>query len=397
MRKILLISLVAMFPLMTMAQNKQENDESVNSKAPWKGFVTNRFWDNWFISVGAGGQMYFGEYDSEPAFGKRLTPSFDFSVGKWIVPTLGARLQVAGFTMRGATHDPNNIYAKYLTGIGNYRQNWRQFNMHVDGLLNVSNWIGGYRTDRFYEAVPFAGFGFIHGCSSADNTAFMFMAGLLNKMRISDAFDVNVELRGSLVPQDFDGEVGGSKGEGILSLTAGVSYKFNQRKFRKEQKTKLVPTGISKEDLRAVEDRLAAEQQKAAQLQKDLDQSRRDLDAARKEAQQKAESTLASKLTVFFQIGKSNLTEKEKLNLQNYADVIKNSPDKKYAVTGYADKATGSKARNQKLSEERANAVADFLVNECGVNRDQLVIVGKGGIDSRKADLCRAVVVELNK
>ena len=43
MRKILLISLVAMLPLMTMAQNKQENDESVNSKAPWKGFVTNRF------------------------------------------------------------------------------------------------------------------------------------------------------------------------------------------------------------------------------------------------------------------------------------------------------------------------------------------------------------------
>ena len=392
----MLISLVALLPLLGTAQSKQANDEAANSKASWQGFVTNRFWDNWFISVGAGGQMYFGEYDSEPSFGKRLSPSFDLSVGKWLMPTLGARLQVSGFTLRGATHNPDNIYATWLTGIGNYRQRWRQFNMHVDGLLNLSNWIGGYRTDRFYEAVPFAGFGFIHGCSSADNTAFMFTAGLLNKMRISDAFDVNVELRGSLVPQDFDGEVGGSKGEGILSLTAGISYKFNQRKFRKEQKTKLVPTGISKEDLRAVEDKLAAEKRRADQLQKDLDQARRDLDEARKAAARPADA-LASDLTVFFEIGKANLSEKEKVNLRNYAELVKSTPDKRYLVTGYADSATGSKKRNQALSEERAQAVADFLVKECGVNQSQLVVMGKGGIDAENIELARAVIVELDK
>ena len=268
--------------------------------------------------------------------------------------------------------------------------------MHVDGLVNLSNWIGGYRTDRFYEAVPFAGFGFIHGCSSADNTAFMFTAGLLNKMRISDAFDVNVELRGSLVPQDFDGEVGGSKGEGILSLTAGISYKFNQRKFRKEQKTKLVPTGISKEDLRAVENQLAAEKQRADQLQKDLDQTRKDLDEARK-AGQKAANALTSDLTIFFEIGKAELSDKEKVNLKNYAEMVKSTPEKKYLVTGYADSATGSKKRNQTLSEERAQAVADFLVKECGVNQAQLVVMGKGGIDAEKVELARAVIVELDK
>ena len=397
MRKIMLISLVALLPLLGTAQSKQANDEAVNSKASWKGFVTNRFWDNWFISVGAGGQMYFGEYDSEPSFGKRLSPSFDLSVGKWLMPTLGARLQVSGFTLRGATNDPNNIYATWLTGIGNYRQRWRQFNMHVDGLLNLSNWIGGYRTDRFYEAVPFAGFGFIHGCSSADNTAFMFTAGLLNKMRISDAFDVNVELRGSLVPQDFDGEVGGSKGEGILSLTAGISYKFNQRKFRKEQKTKLVPTGISKEDLRAVEDKLAAESQRAAKLQKDLDQSRRDLDEARKAGQKKDVELVTSKLTVFFEINRTALSAKEKVNLRNYAEMIKSTPDKKYTVTGYADKSTGSDKYNQKLSEKRAQAVVDFLVKECGVNSNQLIASGKGGVDAKDAVLGRAVVIELSK
>lgn len=108
----------------------------------------------------------------------------------------------------------NNIYAKGVSnkGEGLYKQKWQQFNIHVDGLLNLSNWIGGYRTDRFYEAIPFAGFGMIHGCQSDGTTDFMFVGGLINKFRLSDAFDFNVEIKGSLVPQKFDGEVGGSPG-----------------------------------------------------------------------------------------------------------------------------------------------------------------------------------------
>ena len=98
MKKILLFSLVATLSLTTLAQNK-ETENASNEKTSWSGFVTNRFWDNWFISVGAGGQIYFGEYDSKTDFGKRLTPAFDLSVGKWFMPTLGARAQVGGFTL----------------------------------------------------------------------------------------------------------------------------------------------------------------------------------------------------------------------------------------------------------------------------------------------------------
>lgn len=393
MKKILLFSLVATLSLTTLAQNK-ETENASNEKTSWSGFVTNRFWDNWFISVGAGGQIYFGEYDSKTDFGKRLTPAFDLSVGKWFMPTLGARAQVGGFTLRGSAGDASNIYQKGIRNNGYYRQNWKQFNVHVDGLINLSNWIGGYRTDRFYEAVPFAGFGMIHGCSSADNTAFMFTAGILNKMRLCDAIDLNIELKGKLVPQDFDGEVGGSRGEGILSLTAGITYKFNQRKFRKEQKTKIVPTGISQEDYINVKNLLQAEQQKASQLQRELEQSKKELEASQKDAQK---DPLATKLTVFFEINKAVLDDKGKLNIRNYAEVIKNAPDKKFLVTGYADKATGTAKFNQKLSEKRAQRVADVLVKEFGVKKEQLIVSGKGGVDTEKAKLCRSVVIELAK
>lgn len=398
MKKTLFMLLVAVMPLIAAAQ-KEEVKVKVKEKeqAPsWSGFVTNRFWDNWFISISAGGQVYFGEFDSKEDFGRRITPTFDFSIGKWIVPTLGARIQAGGFTLRGLTNDPNNIYAKGVSnkGEGLYKQKWQQFNIHVDGLLNLSNWIGGYRTDRFYEAIPFAGFGMIHGCQSDGTTDFMFVGGLINKFRLSDAFDFNVEIKGSLVPQKFDGQVGGSRGEGILGVSAGFTYKFNQRKFRREKKAEIISTGISPADLAAVEALLAEQTVRAEQLQDALAQERAKI---RQETVQVAKESKAAPLAIFFKINKANITTKEMINLKYYAEIIKENPNKKYKVTGYADKATGTPAYNQKLSEKRARNVADALIKKFGVNPNQLEVIGKGGVAglyNGEIQLNRVVIVE---
>ena len=82
MKKTLFMLLVAVMPLIATAQ-EEEVKVKVKEKeqAPsWSGFVTNRFWDNWFISISAGGQVYFGEFDSKEDFGRRITPTFDFSM-----------------------------------------------------------------------------------------------------------------------------------------------------------------------------------------------------------------------------------------------------------------------------------------------------------------------------
>lgn len=96
-----------------------------------------------------------------------------------------------------------------------------------------------------------------------------------------------------------------------------------------------------------------------------------ELDQARRAAQQKqvVKESKAAPLAIFFQINKANITNKEMINLKGYADIIKNNPGKVYQVTGYADKATGTAAYNQKLSEKRAQNVADALVKKFGVNR----------------------------
>ena len=63
-------------------------------------------------------------------------------------------------------------------------------------------------------------------------------------------------------------------------------------------------------------------------------------------------------------------------------------------VTGYADKS-GNADANMKLSERRAQAVADELVR-LGVNRQRIEIVAAGGVDTLKpAEYNRRATIEL--
>ena len=83
--------------------------------------------------------------------------------------------------------------------------------------------------------------------------------------------------------------------------------------------------------------------------------------------------------------------------MQVLADAVKADSNIKLKVTGYADSATGSAAFNQKLSEKRANRVADELV-KLGVSRDNLVVEGLGGVATLKPNSYnRRVIVDVVK
>ena len=68
-----------------------------------------------------------------------------------------------------------------------------------------------------------------------------------------------------------------------------------------------------------------------------------------------------------------------------------------YTIIGYADKGTGSKTRNERLSKARAEAVYDCLVKEFGVPEATLNVAYEGGVDNMFYDdprLSRAVITE---
>ena len=67
-----------------------------------------------------------------------------------------------------------------------------------------------------------------------------FDVGLLNVVRLCKALDLTLEARCLLVNQRFDGVSGGRIGEGMLSVTAGLAYKFNRRGFTRASKPQAV-------------------------------------------------------------------------------------------------------------------------------------------------------------
>ena len=84
------------------------------------------------------------------------------------------------------------------------------------------------------------------------------------------------------------------------------------------------------------------------------------------------------------------------INLGYMAEIIKKSPEKTFKVIGSADKSTGSAKRNQQLSEMRAEAVCNALVEKYGVNKKQLQVVANGSNNEPfdKPVLNRVTIVE---
>ena len=122
-------------------------------------YLTNRLFDNIFISVAGGINIYEGENDSYG--GKRLAPALDVAVGKWVTPSVGLRLQYSGLKAYGWTN-ARTMYAvasESADSRGMFREKFNVSNLHADVMWNISNAIGGYKETRTWNFVPYVGFG----------------------------------------------------------------------------------------------------------------------------------------------------------------------------------------------------------------------------------------------
>ena len=79
---------------------------------------------------------------------------------------------------------------------------------------------------------------------------------------------------------------------------------------------------------------------------------------------------------MLFDTGKYTLKEPARLALARIAGIVVSHPGLNLQVEGYTD-STGTAEFNQKLSEQRANAVRDFLLRE-GLNTNNMTAVGYG-------------------
>ena len=85
--------------------------------------------------------------------------------------------------------------------------------------------------------------------------------------------------------------------------------------------------------------------------------------------------TLSSQ--VLFDVDKINLRDSAKDGLRQVVELLKAYPTNKLRVSGYTD-SSGSAKYNQTLSEERARAVADYLIQQGGIAGSRIQAKGYG-------------------
>ena len=392
MKKILMLLALAGLTSAAWAQNSTSEvvEYEVIQVQDKYQVITNPFWSNWFFSIGGGAEATFGDNDSAGSFGKRISPTLNVSVGKWFTPGLGLRLQYSGLQARGFTYDAG---ADYVKGTqlkdGYYKQRFDYMNLHGDVMFNLNALFGGYNQHRVYEIIPYVGAGFTHNYSKPHREALSVNAGIINKFRISNAIDINLELSAMGVEDKFDGEVGGDHGyDGVLSATVGLTYRFPARGFRRP-----MPQLISQIELAAMQDKLAMMGAQNAELKNALVQADNQPVAEVTETQVIVPDPDIAPRTVFFQIGSAELSPREIMNLSYLAEQMKQFPNATYTVNGYADSATGTPAFNKELSLKRAQAVKNALVKNYGIAADRLNVEAGGGVDKFGQPILNRVVL----
>jgi outer membrane protein OmpA-like peptidoglycan-associated protein len=130
----------------------------------------------------------------------------------------------------------------------------------------------------------------------------------------------------------------------------------------------------------------AQAQQAAAEADRLRQQAVQEKDQLRAQLLQQFNSVLPTRETprglvvnlqdVLFDTGKYTLKEPARLALARIAGIVVSHPGLNLQVEGYTD-STGTAEFNQKLSEQRANAVRDFLLRQ-GLNTNNMTAVGYG-------------------
>ena len=353
------------------------------------GFVSNRFWDNWEIQGGAGMSFMLGT-------GSKIGNAYQGigygAVGKWLYPVFGMRLAVEGGKIN------------YLSGSDRSAVKTAYLFAHPDLTINLSNWIGGYRDDRIYNAIITAGAG-IAGTSLKHKASRQFdfaaSAGLQNRFNVSRFLSVDLTVNYTLARSNlYPVPTIKSPRFNALSCYVGVTYRFNKRYFNR--------VGATDEEVAAIMATLAMTEDKLNEVNNENQklmmlnaEQARELENATvkiteyttiineetKEiamyntpsatAKEAVESGNYNEL-LFYLYGYGVLSADNKTRLDLLAEHIKQcSSDRKFRIEGFADPQTGKEANNIRLAAKRARLAYDYLISK-GVAPERLEWINGG-------------------
>ena len=370
MKKLFMILALASVSVAGMAQS---NETAVPEQK--YSVATNSFWSNWFIQANLVGSSFWNDETDGPAGGLfkdyRTNLGFSVGVGKWFTPGLGLRTKFAGVWGRQVvTENKSDNAIEY-------------WNLNEQMLLNLSNLFCGYSETRVWNFIPYFGGGVARNMSY-NKYGMTLSAGILNTFRLSRKLAINVEVGANFYEPDFSGVAVANDYSGLkmvrnrdlqLNAEVGLTYNLGKATWSKTPDVEALKA-LSQGQIDALNAQLADAQNENSRLKNMLANQK-----PTQEVVKTVKEVVAAPVSVFFNIGKSKIASRKDLqNVKELAEIAK-ANGSKIVVTGYADSKTGSARFNQKLSQKRAETVANELV-KLGVSRDNIEVVAAGGVNT---------------
>ena len=303
-----------------------------------------------FISLQGGAQTTFTNHK----FTDLITPQVALSAGRYFNSKVGARLHLQGWQIKSAITDTYKFNA--ITG-------------DIDLLMNMTNIINPTRSCDKFDWVLLAGFGVNYGwdfdefncqnnalalkpnpylCGSK-HSSFNSRLGMQFNYSLSDKLALGLEVDGNMKNDEFNLKRNYNPDFQVQALI-GLTYKFGKPAKRARE---IVETYYVDEPYtETVKKQRPIETVEVSQMEK----------------------------VVYYEINISDVQTAQGIDaaIKEAADLIKTDPNAKIFVTGYADVQTGNAEINQRLSKERAEGVANKLVNVHGINAANITVDWKG-------------------
>ena len=341
--------------------------------------TVNVFNPHGYLQVQIGGQETLGEI----GFGDLLSPNVQVGYGYNFNKVVGARVSLNAWQSKAGQEFLGQTY----------KWKWNYVAPMVDATFNLSNLFCGFNPNRLVNVGVFAGIGAniawgndeAATAQSNMNTAYTNLInsayGNVNipeinkvaksdpalsylwdgsKVRLTGRVGANVDFRvservslGLEVSANTLNDRYNSKkaGNSDWYFNALVGAKFT---LGKTYTTKTIPAPKPVEKIieRIIEKPAPAPAPKTETKQEAVDENfRRD---------------------IFFPIGNSNIAKSQTTKIAEIVTFMKENPDAKITLTGYADKGTGSAAFNDKIAARRAQTVYNTLAAK-GVAKSRMI------------------------
>lgn len=330
------------------------------------------FFDN--ITIGLDGGVTTPMHNG-PFFGG-MRGVAGLHIGKQITPVLGAGIEgafaVNTSSWRGFPHSSTAFDNSY---IGLY------------ATADLFNLFGGYNCSVrpfTIEAVLGAGWGHDYYAKSdgvSDWNYFATKAGLNFNFNVTDNFSISIK---PSIVWNMNGNfeqsgTGYNINNATFNLLAGLNYRFGSgfECVRPYDQAEVYALNSQINELRGKLDSSVASadawQTKANALAAELDSCRN----RKPEVVKEVSNQYNSVRFVFFRIGSYKITADQMPNVEMIADYMKNHPQSKVIVKGYASR-DGNYDFNVRLAKNRADAVRNALISKYRVNPDRIVAQGEG-------------------